>query len=161
MGGRTLCFLIRGTPAAEILMGFKKTGFGAGKYTGFGGKVEAGEAITAAAARELQEEAGIRVDERDLERVAQLTFVFPARPAWSQVVHVFVARTWRGHPVESDEMRPAWFKVDEIPFGHMWQDGAHWLPRILAGDRIRATFTFKADNETVEGFEIEAWEGSP
>ena len=39
-------------------------------------------------------------------------------------------------PVESDEMRPAWFRVDALPFAQMWQDAPHWLPRILAGERL-------------------------
>jgi len=47
MKDRTLCFLMRGNPPSEVLLGFKKTGFGAGKYTGVGGKVEAGESMSA------------------------------------------------------------------------------------------------------------------
>jgi 8-oxo-dGTP pyrophosphatase MutT (NUDIX family) len=53
MGDRTLCFLIRGNPPTEILLGFKKAGFGAGKYAGISGKVEPGETTAMAAAREL------------------------------------------------------------------------------------------------------------
>lgn len=32
----------------------------------------------------------------------------------------------------------------------MWADDAHWLPLVLRGKRVDATFTFKDDNETVE-----------
>jgi 8-oxo-dGTP pyrophosphatase MutT (NUDIX family) len=32
-----------------VLLGFKKIGFGAGKFKGFGGKVESGETILQAA----------------------------------------------------------------------------------------------------------------
>jgi hypothetical protein len=52
-------------------------------------------------------------------------------------------------------MRPAWYKVHEIPFQSMWQDDPHWLPRVLAGQQIKARFTFQADNETVQALEIE------
>ncbi len=31
----------------------------------------------------------------------------------------------------------------------MWQDAGQWLPRVLAGERLRATFTYAADNETI------------
>jgi len=31
----------------------------------------------------------------------------------------------------------------------MWDDGKHWLPRILAGERLRAVFSYAPDNETV------------
>ena len=42
-----------------ILLGYKKRGFGAGMYNGFGGKVESGESIEAGAQRELLEECGL------------------------------------------------------------------------------------------------------
>jgi 8-oxo-dGTP pyrophosphatase MutT (NUDIX family) len=154
MRDATLVFLIKGEPPSEILLGLKKAGFAQGKINGFGGKVQQGEPISEAAVREMEEEAGIKVLEQDLEKMAHLTFTFPARPEWDQVVHVFLARRWKGEPVESAEMRPAWYKVDEIPFPSMWQDDPHWLPRVLAGQHIRARFTFQADNETVQALEI-------
>ncbi len=154
----TLCLLTRGHPPREILLGFKKTGFGVGKYGGFGGKVQAGETVIAAAIRELEEESSLRAAERDLRWVAHLTFLFPAKPAWSQVVHVFLVTRWQGKPVESVEMKPAWFPVCDIPYERMWQDCAHWMPPVLAGQRIRARFTFQADNETVDQVTMEAWQ---
>jgi 8-oxo-dGTP pyrophosphatase MutT (NUDIX family) len=155
----TLCFLIRGDPPYEILLGFKKVGFGANKYNGIGGKVEAGEAIVVAAARELEEETGVVVSEADLRRVGHLTFIFPAKPAWDQVVHVFLARRWQGEATESREMVPTWFGVDDIPFERMWADDLHWLRRVLEGERIRGRFMFKADNESIEELEVESWDG--
>ena len=139
----------------------KKARFGAGKYNGFGGKVEEGETIAEATAREMREETGIHVRLEDLERVAHLTFLFPYRPEWEQVVHVYAARTWAGAPQESDEMAPAWFKVEDIPYDRMWDDDVYWLPRVLAGERVRATFTYRADNQTVERFEITGWDTEP
>ena len=156
----TLCYLIRGNPPREILLGFKKVGLGAGKYGGFGGKIEAGETITMAAVRELHEETGVKVLEKDLQRMAHLTFLFPAKPDWSQVVHAFLATKWNGDPVESTEMIPAWFAIDDIPFEQMWQDVYHWLPRVLTGEQIQASFTFKEDNEAVDEVEIEPWDVS-
>ena len=44
----TLAFVRR---PSEILLGFKKRGFGVGLWNGFGGKVEPGETIEAAAKR--------------------------------------------------------------------------------------------------------------
>jgi 8-oxo-dGTP diphosphatase len=150
----TLCLLIQGNPPQRVLLGFKEAGFGAGKYTGFGGKVQRGETPSAAAIRELEEETGIRVREEDLRPMGQFAFLFPAQPSWSQLVHVFVAGSWEGTPKESREMMPAWFSIDEIPVKWMWEDGAHWLPRILAGVPIKAHFTFGADNETIADMEI-------
>lgn len=154
----TLCLLIRFNPTLEVLLGLKKEGFGAGRYTGFGGKVEVGETPAMAAVRELEEETGIKVHMDDLEPVGHLTFLFPAKPSWNQKVYVFRARAWDGSPRESREMIPEWFSIEDIPFGQMWQDGYHWLPRILRGERITAHFRFCPDNETIEQAEIETWD---
>lgn len=150
----TLCFLIQGNPPRRILLGLKKVGFGVGKYTGFGGKVRPGETPSAAALRELEEETGLQVREAELRPMGQFSFLFPSRPTWSQLVHVFVAQSWEGTLKESREMIPTWFSVDKIPVGRMWQDGSHWLPHILAGEPIQARFTFGIDNETIVDMEI-------
>jgi 8-oxo-dGTP diphosphatase len=150
----TICILVSGDPAREVLLGLKKRGFGAGKFAGFGGKVEPGETTRLAAARELAEEISIAVAEADLQLVGHLTFLFPVKPAWNQVVHVFLVGHWDGEPTESAEMRPCWFARDVLPFAQMWQDAAHWLPRILDGQSIRARFTFLDDNETVRDADI-------
>jgi 8-oxo-dGTP diphosphatase/2-hydroxy-dATP diphosphatase len=44
----TLAFLLERN---RVLLGFKKRGFGMGKWNGFGGKVESGETIECAAKR--------------------------------------------------------------------------------------------------------------
>jgi 8-oxo-dGTP diphosphatase len=77
MKDKTLCFLVRGNPT-QVLLGFKKAGFGAGKYAEFGGAVEPGETIEVAAVRELFEEAGIKVSESALTPMGRLTFLFPS-----------------------------------------------------------------------------------
>ena len=150
----TLCFLIKGDPPNEILLGLKKVGFGKGKYGGFGGKV-VNETIETAAVRELSEEAGIQIPSKDIQKVGCLIFVFPARPNWDQEVHVFIGKTWNGAPTESIEMKPAWFKVDEIPYESMWQDASYWLPLILQGKRLNARFVHRDDSQTIDEYEID------
>ena len=31
----------------------------------------------------------------------------------------------------------------------MWDDGRRWVPRVLAGERLEATFSYAPDYETV------------
>ncbi len=155
MQDATLVFLVRGNPPAEILLGFKKRGFAQGKLNGFGGKIEANETIESAAARELREESGVQVDLTDLKRVARLEFFFPAQPDWNQIVYAFLAERWHGEPIETHEMKPVWFNTNSIPYDKMWADDNHWLPLVLRGRRVDATFTFKVDNETVDTARID------
>jgi 8-oxo-dGTP diphosphatase len=151
----TLCYVIRGNPAQDVLLGYKKTGFGLGKYVGFGGKVEVGEDAPTAAARELAEESSLQVQLEDLQPLGQVTFLFPHRPDWDHRVHLFLTRTWRGVPTESAEMRPKWFSIGEIPYHLMWEDSRYFLPLALDGQEMRATFTYQADNASVDRVKLE------
>ena len=47
----TLCFTFKDSSWKQVLLGMKKRGFGAGRYNGFGGKVEPGETVKEAAIR--------------------------------------------------------------------------------------------------------------
>jgi 8-oxo-dGTP diphosphatase len=60
------------------LVGIQEGGLWGRKIYGFGGAVEPGETIEAAAVRELFEEAGIKVSEDALTPIGHLTFLFPS-----------------------------------------------------------------------------------
>lgn len=141
----TICFCVRDN---EILLGLKKIRFGAGKWNGFGGKVDAGESVHEAAARELFEESSIATDPATLEKMAVLDFYFGETPIFE--CHIFIARTWHNEPQESDEMTPQWFSLDAIPYDDMWDDDKHWLPRILAGERFTGTVVFDSEGKKVQ-----------
>jgi 8-oxo-dGTP diphosphatase len=147
----TLCFPIQET---RVLLGFKKHGFGAGKTTGFGGGIEAGETPSQAAKRELLEEAGLRVLEADLVFMGTLEFLFPAKPNWDQLVHVFITKHWTGEALETEEMNPAWFELEALPLEWMWDDARYWLARVLAGEQLEARCVFADDCETVFDFQV-------
>jgi 8-oxo-dGTP diphosphatase len=137
-----LCLLIRGD---HVLLGRKKRGLGTGNITGVGGHVEPGETTLQAAARELKEETGVLADPAALVQAAELAFLFPTRPSWNQTISVFTATAWDGEPAESAEIAPDWFPVTALPLDQMWDDARYWLPRVLAGEHITATFTYTDD----------------
>jgi 8-oxo-dGTP diphosphatase len=131
----------------EVLLGFKKSGFGAGRWVGLGGHIEDGERPAEAATREVAEESGLIVSE--LEHMASLNFTFPARPAWNQTADVFMTSQFSGQAAESDEVVPRWFAADALPFDGMWDDARYWVPLVLAGQHVAADITFADDCATV------------
>jgi len=149
----TLVLPIKG---GKILLGNKKRGFGKGKLTGFGGKLNEGENIEDAAIRESFEEIGIKINPDCLKKVAELYYFFPNQPAnsWDLTSHVFLIDNWTNEPKESDEIDCSWFNIKDIPFDKMWDDSIYWLPLILSGKKIRANFYFDESNNKVKKSEI-------
>lgn len=142
----TLCMI---HSDGKILLGLKKKGFGVGRWNGFGGKVEQGESIEDAARREVLEEAGIKVT--DMYKAGVLNFSFENDPKILEV-HVFSASTFTGEPTESDEMKPKWFDIKDIPYEQMWSDDSHWLPLLLNGKKFNGSFLFdRPSDETHPG----------
>jgi len=140
----TLC-IIHQHP--NVLLGMKKRGFGAGRWNGFGGKISEGETIENAAKREIQEEAGIIL--KNIDKVGIIDFEFKGNPEILQV-HIFKADNFLGEPIESEEMKPQWFHVDEIPFKEMWPDDIHWIPLFLSGKKFKGKFLFGKSDVILE-----------
>jgi 8-oxo-dGTP pyrophosphatase MutT (NUDIX family) len=141
---RTLCLVHTDT---HILLGLKKRGFGAGRWNGFGGKLQPGETLNEATARELKEESGLVASSLEERGILHFTFQDGSAPL---EVHVFVALAWAGEPQETEEMRPQWFLLSEIPYHGMWADDRHWLPLLLAGQRFTGYFSFQDTTTLLE-----------
>lgn len=125
----------------SVLLGKKKLGLGTGKWNAFGGRVEENESIEEAAIRELEEEAGIVA--KDTVKHGVLTLV--GEIDYDIELHIFKACAFSGDPRESDEMKPQWFKHEEIPFHNMWPNDIYWLPLVLGGKKFKGNFVFKDD----------------
>ena len=145
----TLIFLIN-KKTNQICLGMKKRRFGAGKWNGYGGKVDEGEEVIDAAIRELKEEAETTVNKEDLTQVAVLDFRFPHNSDWHQQVTVYLTYTWTGDPVETEEMRPEWFGLDKIPYENMWPDDILWLSKVIGGEKLSGEFIFDENEKIIE-----------
>jgi ADP-ribose pyrophosphatase YjhB (NUDIX family) len=117
----TNCFLVKlgpdGNPT-DVCLGMKKRGFGAGMWNGAGGKPNEGVSIIAATDRETLEEFGVVV--RKKEKVGEFQFVLKEEEM-TATMHAFFSTLWDNDPVESEEMRPQWFAVGDMPYDQMWK----------------------------------------
>lgn len=78
-----------------------------------------------------------------------LRFIFDDNPTpW--LVHVFAASKYGGEIEASDEMRPVWFDLKDVPFDSMWADDPHWWPYLLQEKKFVGTFTFTQTTTLVE-----------
>lgn len=151
----SLLFLLRDD---EILLAMKKRGFGSNRWNGVGGKRDIGESIEQTTVRECQEEIGILPSK--LQKVAIHSFIFPDDTP-DMEVHAFLCHDWEGEPIETEEMAPRWFKIKDIPYAEMWEDDIIWLPCVLQGHKLLASFVFdaaehmiRADIRLVDHFDI-------
>jgi len=136
----------------KILLGMKKRGYAAGRWNGFGGKLEPGESIEEGMLRELNEESGLTATKH--EKIGMLTFESDDEDYISEV-HLYRIDEFNGDPIETDEMRPEWFEFEKIPYSEMWPDDIIWLPLVLAGDKVEGRVYFE-NSDTIKSHTIKA-----
>lgn len=145
-----LCYLINRKD--EVLLLYKKRGFGEGKWNGPGGKVRENETVEESMIREVKEETGFRVN--SYQKMGELEFIFKDREGWNNYTHVFIFRDFSGELAESEEGNLEWFKKEEFPFDQMWDDDRHWLLRVLGGEYTRMRFYFSHEGKLINYEEI-------
>jgi len=142
----------------KLLLGVKKRGFGMGKINCAGGKVEPDETVRQAAIRETFEELSIRVNScKDMGQVVFRELYFKGVPE-TNIMHIFLSEDFEGEPVETEEMKPEWHPITNLPYGKMWGDDEHWMPEVLRGNRVDAYFHFNEKN-TFTDFSVEVVPG--
>jgi 8-oxo-dGTP diphosphatase len=134
----TLLFVLEN---GHILLINKKTGLGAGKVNGPGGRIDPGETAMEGAIREVQEE--LCVTPTGVRRAGELSFQFV--DGYSLHGTVFTASGFQGQLCETREAAPLWTPVGEIPYQRMWADDALWLPMLLEGRGFSGFFIFDGD----------------
>ena len=122
----------------KVLLIHKKTGLGAGKINGPGGKLEDGETALESAIREVEEE--LVITPLHLEEMGVLHFDFV--DGLRLECTVFRAFGFDGIPSETREAKPEWFAFDEVPYDRMWADDRYWMPKMLEGKHFTAWFRF-------------------
>jgi 8-oxo-dGTP diphosphatase len=134
----TLLFVLSG---GNILLIDKKTGLGAGKVNGPGGRINPGETALQGAIREVREE--LCVTPTGVREAGELSFQFVDGYALHGTV--FTATGFDGQLCETSEAAPRWTPLERIPYERMWADDALWLPLLLRGVRFQGYFIFDGD----------------
>jgi len=134
----TLLFVLQNS---SILLIHKKTGLGAGKINGPGGRIDPGETAMEGAVREVQEE--LCVTPTGVLQAGELYFQFI--DGYSLHGSVFTASGYRGELCETHEAAPLWTPLERIPYERMWADDALWLPMLLEGRSFMGYFVFEGD----------------
>jgi 8-oxo-dGTP diphosphatase/2-hydroxy-dATP diphosphatase len=140
----TLAVLAEG---GKVLLGMKKRGWGEGRWNGFGGKLEGDEDIVDAAKREFFEESKIVAN--SIKEIGVVEFDYIDSNKYLEV-HIFKVCEYFGEPEETEEMKPQWFYLDEIPFEKMWPDDAYWFPLFLQEKKFRGKFLFEDNSHIIE-----------
>jgi len=126
----------------HILLIDKKTGLGAGKVNGPGGRIDPGETALQGAIREVREE--LCVTPTGVREAGELSFQFV--DGYALHGSVFTATGYQGELCETVEAAPRWTPLESIPYERMWADDALWLPLLLRGQRFRGYFIFDGDS---------------
>ncbi len=140
----TLCLAYK---HPKILLGLKKRGFGEGRWNGYGGKVKSNETMEESIVREMQEECGVTPTK--FEKRGVMYFEFKAGPDIIEV-NLFSIDEYEGEPIETKEMRPQWFDVNDLPWDKMWSDDPIWYPLFLEGKKFEGNFLFDGKERVIQ-----------
>ncbi|KAG0248672.1 Nudix (Nucleoside diphosphate linked moiety X)-type motif 1 [Mortierella polycephala] len=159
----------------QLLLGKKQRGPLLGQWNGFGGKVERGlETVLESARRELQEEAFIQAP---LYPIGFIQWVVESKaknePIYRDIMVIYKACSitsqdhssipaldpqgiQQEHITEfkpSDEMAPAWWDVDHLPWDSMRINHKVWYPFMLADRPFRGVYWYETRTSVAEGSE--------
>lgn len=143
----TVAIIMRGS---QILLGRKQGDpeIGEGTLNGPGGKIEPiDKTILDCLLRETEEELGIVLDPKKVEKVAIIIFYAADEPYMK--VHFYRTSSFKNEPRETKSMVPEWHDIGKIPFERMLESDPHWFPQLIRGDRFCTNVYYR---EKAKGF---------
>jgi len=147
----TLCIIsCRCGRRDKILLGKRAKGLGKGYWNGFGGKVEPGESIKKANAREVFEETGIKLYEDNTFWMGLNRFIFLESKIILEV-HVFATHIGKLiRPKLNEEFDGfEWFDKGRLPYENMWQDDKFWMPYLFEGKAFKGLYIMDSSNNLI------------
>ncbi len=144
----TLCYVKQNGRTLMVHRNKKPNDIHEGKWNGLGGKFEAGETPERCVRREVEEEAGLFVQDPRLHGL----LMFPKFKGNDWYVFVFTATEFSGELIESSpEGRLQWIEDDKLTSLNLWESDHVFLPWIEEGRFFSAKFDYEGD--VMRGYE--------
>ena len=138
----TLCYVIdkKKNSTLMIYRNKKLNDYHEGKWNGLGGKFEPGESPEECAAREIEEESGLRVT--SVRMRGFITFpLFDGIDDW--YVFLFTATEFRGELIDSAEGDLEWIPNDKLTKINLWDGDKIFIPWLFEDKFFSAKFNYK------------------
>ena len=122
-----------------------------GKWNGLGGKFEAGETPEECVRREVQEEAGLVIQNPHLHGL----LMFPKFKGDDWYVFVFTATEFSGGAealIDSPEGHLEWIPDEKLLSLNLWESDHLFLPWLQSGDFFSAKFEYEGN--VMQGYEV-------
>jgi 8-oxo-dGTP diphosphatase len=139
----TLCYVKRDGCTLMLHRIKKPNDIHEGKWNGLGGKFEAGETPEECVRREVQEEAGLIIQNPKLHGL----LMFPNFKGNDWYVFVFTATEFSGAEalIESREGNLEWIPDEKLLDLNLWESDHIFLPWLKSGDFFSAKFEYEGD----------------
>ena len=153
----SLCYPVKTTNGSKdgsirhVLLGrIKQKGWGQGTWNGFGGKQEPDEDILDTTIRELREESGLKAVIEDVSFKGSIRFNFKD-PRKDIILHIFLLYKWEDIPIETKEMYPTWFNINELPLNNLTDPlDIYWFEEIFTEKIVLKHFYFNEKDEFIK-----------
>ena len=137
----TLCYVKDNGKTLMVLRNKKPNDAHEGKWNGLGGKFEARETPEMCIRREVQEEAGLVIQNPRLHGL----LTFPNFRGVDWYVFVFTATEFSGQLIDSPEGKLEWIPDKQLADLNRWESDHIFIPWIEEGKFFSAKFEYEGD----------------
>lgn len=137
----TLCYVKSDGCTLMVYRNKKANDMHEGKWNGLGGKLESGETPEEGVIREVQEEAGLLIQNPRLHGL----LMFPNFKGDDWYVFVFTASEFSGELIDSPEGRLEWIEDSQLSSLNLWESDHIFFQWIERGEFFSAKFEYEGD----------------